>query len=203
MMKCKLSKRKRYCKFQKAVDEHMKGIMRYESKQDKNEDMIDTDFHGTSENISMTIDSSEKDSDNQNTSSTVYHSDYKDKREGLETKIEMDAMCSIKSQNESNLAYEIRTCFIKHNVKHTFINNVSQILGKHLDLPKDDRTLLDTPGIIEAKDLKNGQYVHIGICYGLEKQLTHLEDLSTIKLSFNIDGLPLFKSSSQNAWPIL
>ncbi|GBL89107.1 hypothetical protein AVEN_33836-1, partial [Araneus ventricosus] len=128
MMKCKLSKRQRDLKLKKAVDEHMKDIMRYESRQDKNEDMIDTDFHGTSENISISIDSSEEDSDNQSSSSTVYDSDYMDKREDSETKIEMDAM---------------------------------------------------------------------------KKQLTLLEDLSTIKLSFNIDGLPLFKSSSQQAWPIL
>ncbi|GBL68864.1 hypothetical protein AVEN_149116-1 [Araneus ventricosus] len=203
MMKCKLSKRQRDLKLKKAVDEHMKDIMRYESRQDKNEDMIDTDFHGTSENISISIDSSEEDSDNQSSSSTVYDSDYMDKREDSETKIEMDAMSNINSQNVSNLANELRTCFIKHNVTHTFINDVLQILGKHHDLPKDARTLLDTPGMIETKDLNNGQYVHFGIHYGLEKQLTLLENLSTIKLSFNIDGLPLFKSSSQQAWPIL
>ncbi|GBM25156.1 hypothetical protein AVEN_96711-1 [Araneus ventricosus] len=159
--------------------------------------MIDNDFHGTSENLSMSIDSSEEDSDNQCSSSTVYDSDYMDKREDLETKVEMDAMCSKKSQNESNLANEPRTCFIKHNVTYTFINDVLQILEKHHALPKDARTLLDTPGIIETKDLNSGQYIHFGIHYGLEKQLTLLEDLSTIKLSFNIDGLPLFKSSSQ------
>ncbi|GBM63954.1 hypothetical protein AVEN_17541-1 [Araneus ventricosus] len=57
--------------------------------------------------------------------------------------------------------------------------------------------------MIGTKDLNNGQYVQFDIYYGLEKQLTLLEDLSTIKLAFNIDGLPLFKSSSQQAWPIL
>ncbi|GBM68181.1 hypothetical protein AVEN_5151-1 [Araneus ventricosus] len=131
--------------------------MRYESRQDKNEDMTDTDFHGTSEDLSMSIDSSEEDSGNQSSSSTVYNSDYMDMREDLETKIEMDTMSSIKSQNESNLANELRTCFIKHNVTHTFINDVLQILGKQHDLTKDARTLLDTSGIIETKDLNNGQ----------------------------------------------
>ncbi|GBN00061.1 hypothetical protein AVEN_69839-1 [Araneus ventricosus] len=152
----------------------MKDIMRYESRKDKNEDMIDTDFHGASENHSISIDSSEEDSDNQSSSSIVYDSDYMDKREDLETKIEMDAMSNIKSQNDSNLANELRTCFNKHNVTHTIINHVLQILGKHHDLPKDARTLLDTPAIIETKDLNNGQYVHFGIHYGLEKQLTLL-----------------------------
>ncbi|GBO28371.1 hypothetical protein AVEN_202464-1 [Araneus ventricosus] len=70
--------------------------MTYESRQDKNKDMTDTDFHGTSEDLSMSFDSSEEDSDNQSSSSTVYDSDYMDMREDLETKIEMDAMSSIK-----------------------------------------------------------------------------------------------------------
>ncbi|GBM63953.1 hypothetical protein AVEN_17540-1 [Araneus ventricosus] len=100
MMKYKLSKRQRDRKLKKAVDEHMKDIMRYESRQDKNLDMIDTVFHGTSESLTISIDSSEEDSDNQSSSSTVYDSDYMYKREDLETKIEMDAMSSIRSQNE-------------------------------------------------------------------------------------------------------
>ncbi|GBN57765.1 hypothetical protein AVEN_57534-1 [Araneus ventricosus] len=100
MMKCRLSERQRDFKLKKAGDEHMNRIIRYESRQDKNKDIIDTDLNGKSENLSMSIDSSEEDSDNQSSSSTVYDSDYMEKREGLETKIEMDAMSSIKSQKE-------------------------------------------------------------------------------------------------------
>ncbi|GBM26385.1 hypothetical protein AVEN_239380-1 [Araneus ventricosus] len=88
----------------------MKHIIRYESRQDKNEDIIDTDFHGSSENLSMSIDSSEENSDNQSSSSTVYDSDYMDKRGGLETKIEIDAMSNMKLQNESNVVHELRNC---------------------------------------------------------------------------------------------
>ncbi|CAL1282894.1 unnamed protein product [Larinioides sclopetarius] len=202
MLKCKLSKRQRDRKLKKVVDEHMKDILRCEAREDKN-DIIDIDFHGTLENISIPIGISEEDSDNLSSSSTVYDSDCMDKRDSLEIQIRTDEINSIKFQNESNLAHELRSCFIKHNVTHAFINDILQILGKRHDLPKDARTLLDTPGMIETKDLNNGQYVHFGIRYGLEKQFSLLKDLNIIKLSFNIDGLPLFKSSSQQAWPIL
>jgi hypothetical protein len=86
-----------------------------------------------------------------------------------------------------------------------------QILSKHghNDLPRDARTLLNTPrpGTHNIKTLSKGQYVH----YGILKALTsigscfpHAFDYrDIINLDINIDGLPISKSSKSQLWPIL
>jgi hypothetical protein len=51
------------------------------------------------------------------------------------------------------------------------------------------------------------QYVYLGIgssiCEVLSKTPGFLENNHTIKLKVNIDGVPLFRSSSSQFWPIL
>ena len=77
----------------------------------------------------------------------------------------------------------------------------------HHCLPKDPRTLLKTPksygeGI---KLFHNGtsQYYHFGIKAGIENLDVHDIDGSRLSLVINIDGLPLYKSSNMQLWPIL
>ena len=54
--------------------------------------------------------------------------------------------------------------------------------------------------------MEGGEYYHFGIANGLMsrlKSLTLPANLNTLKLQFNIDGLPLFRSSRLQFWPIL
>lgn len=54
--------------------------------------------------------------------------------------------------------------------------------------------------------MEGGEYYHFGLAKGLLSRLKCLTlpaDLYTLKLQFNIDGLPLFKSSKVQFWPIL
>ena len=79
----------------------------------------------------------------------------------------------------------------------------------HPYLPKDPRTLLklddNTIGVI--KDLPGqGSYHHFGIANAIKEQLScnhKLCELDIIKFKVNIDGLPLFKSTNHQLWPIL
>ncbi|KAL3997086.1 hypothetical protein ACER0C_009742 [Sarotherodon galilaeus] len=64
----------------------------------------------------------------------------------------------------------------------------------HPDLPKDARTVLRTQGQIRTMKMDGGDYHHFGLL---------LESLKELTLQFNIDGLPLFKSSKLQFWPIL
>lgn len=77
----------------------------------------------------------------------------------------------------------------------------------HPDLPKDARTLLKTRTKYSILEKAGGQYHYFGIVSSLRNTLSKyihtLSDGFTLKLQVNIDGLPLFKSSSLQLWPIL
>ncbi|XP_039303468.1 uncharacterized protein LOC105203270 [Solenopsis invicta] len=74
-------------------------------------------------------------------------------------------------------------------------------------LPGDARTLLQTPRKSKIIPMEHGQYTHFGIPEGIRYiietsgTITRLPE--EIHLSFNIDGLPLTKSSKSQLWPIL
>ncbi|KAL1279273.1 hypothetical protein QQF64_025946 [Cirrhinus molitorella] len=77
----------------------------------------------------------------------------------------------------------------------------------HPDLPKDARTLLKTKTKYSILERAGGQYHYFGILTSirnvLSKYVHTLADGFSLKLQINIDGLPLFKSSSLQLWPIL
>lgn len=91
------------------------------------------------------------------------------------------------------------------------LTSLLQVLSRHghNDLPRDARTLLNTPrpGTHDIKTLSKGQYDH----YGLLKALTSIgnrfphafDHRNVIHLDLNIDGLPISKSSKSQLWPIL
>ena len=78
----------------------------------------------------------------------------------------------------------------------------------HSNLPLDARTLLGTPRDLRAKDLSGrASYYHFGMKSGIEKCLENSgvenSGITEISIQINIDGLPIFKSSSYVMWPIL
>jgi len=98
---------------------------------------------------------------------------------------------------------------VNYNVPRSSIGPLLDILKLyHPELPNDARTLLDTPRVVQNVTTlpDGGQYVHIGLKAGIENRLRlHAITLEpcTLELQVNIDGLPLFKSSSTSLWPIL
>lgn len=75
----------------------------------------------------------------------------------------------------------------------------------HPQLPLDSRTLLKTPIRFVTKPLENGDYCHFGLIKALNEFLEFCPKFSEseLKIAFNVDGLPLFHSSSVQLWPIL
>ena len=63
-------------------------------------------------------------------------------------------------------------------------------------LPKDARTLLKTPRKIPVERKCGGDYAYYGIFKGIKSSLCEKNVGKVIKLSINIDGIPLFKSSN-------
>lgn len=94
---------------------------------------------------------------------------------------------------------------------HASLNCVNSLLSilrsEGLHLPKDTRSLLKTPKIADHKiiSIHPGSYIHLGVEYMISKIfiLHHIDNNLAVKLSVNIDGLPLSSSSKSSFWPIL
>lgn len=77
----------------------------------------------------------------------------------------------------------------------------------HPSLPKDARTLLQTETRHSIVPLESGSFHY----FGIQKMFNHLfQKLTSVvrnyhnfRLQLNIDGLPIFKSSGLQFWPIL
>ena len=96
---------------------------------------------------------------------------------------------------------------IENKITHTALGQLLGVLRVfHLDLPKDPRTLLLTKKVDGIKPIAGGLYYHFGIAGAIESALAldpKLKNCDTIQLQLNVDGLPLFKSSNEQFWPIL
>jgi len=100
---------------------------------------------------------------------------------------------------EADLAVELATWATNHKITRSATNDLLVILRNqgHDYLPKDQRTLQKIPSEIESFDKCGGKYIYFGIDNGIQQIINEnahqIPDL--IEVSFNIDGLPLFKSS--------
>lgn len=94
----------------------------------------------------------------------------------------------------------------QNNITRVAVNSLLKFLKKNgfYFLPADSRTFFQTPKTREVVDMAPGKYSHIGIKRGLDYNMSQLGDLpSEIELDFNIDGVPISKSSKSSFWLIL
>lgn len=91
-----------------------------------------------------------------------------------------------------------------HNISHSALSELLHILVQSgLDLPRDPRTLLSTITTCEVKEIGHCSYYHFGVSNAIISQLSRDPSTDTLTLRVNIDGLPLFRSSKMELWPIL
>lgn len=107
-----------------------------------------------------------------------------------------------------NLGDDLREWSTRHQITNRSLNELLQMLRDHGHvLPKDSRTLLATPQVIDSHSKCNGQYIYNGLEGGISRILCQNDAFrrqhSTVSLDVNIDGLPIFKSSKIQFWPIL
>lgn len=86
---------------------------------------------------------------------------------------------------------------------------VSELL-KHLrgagfpNLPADSRTLLHTPKVQSTISVLPGLYSHIGLKDALDSYMSSSQlQFTELSVDFNIDGVPISKSSSSAFWLML
>ncbi|XP_048010162.1 uncharacterized protein si:dkey-242h9.3 isoform X1 [Megalobrama amblycephala] len=77
----------------------------------------------------------------------------------------------------------------------------------HPSLPKDGRTLLKTKTSYKISSVAGGVFHYCGILNSIRKILDviwrNVPDRHVFKLQLNFDGLPIFKSTTTQFWPIL
>lgn len=100
---------------------------------------------------------------------------------------------------------KLRVWVLNHRITRTAVNDLLLILisAGFVFLPKDARTLMSTPVEVPIKMLTNGKMWYNGIQKSLENVLLKVQRSMKITLDFNIDGMPISNSSSEQFWPIL
>lgn len=95
---------------------------------------------------------------------------------------------------------------VNYNISHDAIKSLIVLINDRIPniLPSDPRTLLNTEKSVTTHPVGNGRYWHNGLTKTLKCYLQIIDSsLSIISLNINIDGLPAFKSSKLQLWPIL
>ena len=97
---------------------------------------------------------------------------------------------------------------IKNKITHRASSELLHMLvdaGLEVDL--DRRTMCNTVKCIEIVEKCGGEYVYIGLRKGIEVVLSKHYSSETsciiVTLDFGIDGIPIFKSTKSELWPIL
>lgn len=126
--------------------------------------------------------------------------------------IDNDTHCSdVHSDNDisSNIKEKLASWAINFKISHSALSALLEVLKScDLDVPKDPRTLLLTPRVTDIKETAGGSFYHFGVARGIISKLStcspsFLHGIESLTLHINIDGLPLFGSSSVSLWPIL
>lgn len=110
------------------------------------------------------------------------------------------------SESTSDLGASLVDCAIEFSISLTALSAILSILKHHHPfLPKDGRTLLRTRTIYKIETL--GKLHYSGILSAFHRILDNvwsvLPDRHAFLLQLNFDGLPLFKSTGTQFWPIL
>nr|XP_047135940.1 uncharacterized protein LOC124813231 [Hydra vulgaris] len=87
---------------------------------------------------------------------------------------------------------------------HVQVNGVLSVLRKHgFDVPKDSRTLVKSTRTIVTYKKCGGDYLYFGLRKIITQSLEIDDSNEILNLKVNVDGIPLYKSSSLQFWPIL
>jgi hypothetical protein len=98
---------------------------------------------------------------------------------------------------------------IENQIRQNATDALLKLLHEHGndDLPMCAKTLLKTTRTVLTCNKSGMEYAYLGI----ENQIVHLfnrnvyaelDSCDTVELSLNIDGIPLFNSSSSSLWPV-
>ena len=119
-----------------------------------------------------------------------------------------DARSVTSESDDCDLSHKLANWVTEFKITHKATSGLLEILQNYFpNLPKDPRTLLNTPRSYNVKHIAGGSYHHFGLeqslIFVLSCDTAKLQSTEEVSIQINIDGLPLFKSSRTQFWPIL
>lgn len=104
-----------------------------------------------------------------------------------------------------NLCDDLKDWSVVYNITQRALSaNLKIFKSVGHDLPSDARTLLKTPRKSKVVRTQDGTYYYANLFRNLKILLSKLDfDIGDMYIDFNIDGLPLSRSSRSDLWPIL
>lgn len=152
-----------------------------------------------SPNTSFQISDSENETDD-----TVLHQDMPNDNSTLNIDLlHLDSSVLLNSSLSQQLQNWVTKCNITHTALRKLLSLLRPFISEHL--PRDPRTLLNTPKSTKIITMGSGIYTHIGVAYSVKQQLKTVPNKyipEIIYLDYNVDGLPISKSTNSNVWPI-
>jgi len=117
---------------------------------------------------------------------------------------ERDQFNEIPLLPERSLKSELACWVMDAHVSRESCNNLLALLRRHgCEVPKDSRTLLKTPRTVPVTCKCGGPYLYFGMQKVLHAAACLGECPDVLEIQVSVDGLPLFKSSNAQLWPIL
>lgn len=111
-------------------------------------------------------------------------------------------------ESKENVISFLKNWTFDFNITRVALNSLLKFLKRNgfYYLPEDSRTLFQTPKSREIVEMNPGYYCHVGVKKGLDYNMAQLSTTNfpnEIELDFNIDGVPISKSSKSSFWLIL
>lgn len=137
----------------------------------------------------------------------------------VESQVTPNLECNLNTEGSYELSNKLGKWSLDFSVTHRAVDSLLKILkpvcGDRVLLPNCSKTLLKTPRKLNTVSLGNGKYYYFGITDKLVREIsmgltnfqfpmmkrTLIKNLITLRIS--TDGLPIFKSTGMQMWPIL
>ena len=192
-----------YQRHKRKINAIVNNIIEGTSSSDVNEwnDNVDNEVHVDGHNIGDVLDADASDASNEDHLEQVVSSSESDE----------DVLVNHNPEAVENappeLNDDIAAWAIKNKITRTALTELLGTLKahRHAELPKDGHTLLKTPRAINTIDRCRDKYCYFGLEHGILSIIEHNLPFpyDTIEVKINIDGVPLFKSTNTQFWPIL
>jgi len=109
--------------------------------------------------------------------------------------------CNSTDITDDTLKTDLAEFMVSEHLTRQASNRLLSLFRKHgHDLPKDCRTLTKTPRNVDVVEKCGGHYVYFGVRKCL---LTTESSCDVFYLTVNIDGIPVYKSTNLQFWPVV